>query len=91
MLEEACAKVEEATLLGFSRGEIVRGPEEGLVLVRSLWRSVVVLGEWKPSYETSHRLLVPPSQALAYLNPLQGLRPIFLRWFHEAFATPPTL
>ena len=68
VLEEACARVDEATLLGFSTGAVVRGPEEGLVLVRALWRAGVSLGEWEPRYETSHRLLVPPSKALAYMK-----------------------
>jgi hypothetical protein len=36
VLEEACATVEEATLLGFVKSACTRGPEEGLVLVRSL-------------------------------------------------------
>ena len=87
VLEEACARVDEATLLGFSTGAVVRGPEEGLVLVRALWRAGVSLGEWEPRYETSHRLLVPPSKALAYMNPPQDRSPILQRWFHEALAT----
>ena len=41
--EEACAVVERATLLGFTRGECLRGPQEGLVLVRSMWRAEVRL------------------------------------------------
>ena len=87
VLEEACARLDKATLLGFSTGAVVRGPEEGLVLVRALWRAVVSLGEWEPRHETSQRLLVPPSKALTYINPPQGLRPILQRWFHEALAT----
>ena len=39
VLEEACARVERASLLGFGRGRCLSGHEEGLVLVRSLWRS----------------------------------------------------
>ena len=35
VLEEACAPVEEATLLGFAKGVCIKDPEEGLVLVRS--------------------------------------------------------
>ena len=35
ILEEACARVVRARLLGFSRGVCVEGPEEGLVLVRT--------------------------------------------------------
>ncbi len=36
VLEEACALVEDAKLLGFSKGVCKLGPEEGLVLVRSV-------------------------------------------------------
>ncbi len=39
--EEACAVVQRARLLGFTRGVCVSGPEEGLVLVRSMWRAEV--------------------------------------------------
>ena len=40
VLEEACASVEEATLLGFAKGVCAsEGPEEGLVLVRALWHA----------------------------------------------------
>jgi 8-oxo-dGTP pyrophosphatase MutT (NUDIX family) len=38
LLEEACATVRDARLLGFGRARCLRGPEEGLVLVRSIWR-----------------------------------------------------
>jgi ADP-ribose pyrophosphatase YjhB (NUDIX family) len=34
--EEACAAVVGARLLGFTRGQCVSGPEQGLVLVRSV-------------------------------------------------------
>ena len=69
MLEEACAWVVEASLLGFSKGVCRKGPEEGLVLVRSLWRAVVSLRRWEPRHEISHRLLAPPSEgARAVLN-----------------------
>ena len=91
VLEEACAWVEEASLLGFSKGVCVRGPEEGLVLVRSLWRAVVSLLQWEPHHEISHRLLVPSDTALAQLLAQvsfpRGLRPIYQRWFHEALST----
>ena len=86
VLEEACARVEEASLLGFSKGVCVRGPEEGLVLIRSLWSAVVCLKRWEPRYEISHRLLLVPSTMLAQVNPPQGLRPIYERWLLEALA-----
>lgn len=44
MREEACVEVREAKLLGFSRGECIRGHEKGLVLVRSIWLAKVELG-----------------------------------------------
>ncbi len=86
VLEEACARVEEATLLGFITGEIVKGPEKGLRLVRAMWHAVVSIGEWEPRHEISHRLLVPPETALTYINmPLDRL-PTLQRWFDEAMA-----
>ena len=39
--EEACVEVTDAKLLGFHRGECIRGHEKGLVLVRSLWLAKV--------------------------------------------------
>lgn len=83
VLEEACARVEEAELLGFGRGRCTRGPEEGLVLVRSLWRAAVSLEPWNPRHEIRHRLLVPPSVALSRITP-QSPRPIYRRLFREA-------
>ena len=87
VLEEACAWVEEASLLGFSKSVCKRGPEKGLVLIRPLWRAVVSLRQWKPHREISHRLLVPSNTALEQVNLSHGLRPIYQRWFHEALAT----
>jgi len=88
VLEEACAQVEEASLLGFSKGVCVRGHEEGLVLVRALWSAVVSLHQWEPHHEISHRLIVPPDTALTRLLAQEsipvGLQPIYRRWFYEA-------
>lgn len=60
MLEEARARVLQARLLGFSRGACAEGPEEGLVLVRSLWRAEVELLPWEPRFEFAYRRLVTP-------------------------------
>ena len=88
VLEEACATVEEASLLGFSKGVCVKGPEEGLVLIRSLWRANVSIQDWKPQYEIGFRLLVPSEKALEKLLSTEsfpdGLKPIYRRWFYEA-------
>lgn len=62
--EEACAQVTGCRLLGFTRGACVRGPQEGLVLVRSLWRAAVRLEGWEPRFEMIHRRVVPPGEAL---------------------------
>ncbi|MGD9890109.1 MAG: hypothetical protein AB7R89_11040 [Dehalococcoidia bacterium] len=86
VLEEACATVEEATLLGYSRGICTRGPEEGLVLIRSLWRAVVSLHSWEPRYEITHRLVVPADQALSRIGP-SVCQPIYRRWFQDALAS----
>jgi ADP-ribose pyrophosphatase YjhB (NUDIX family) len=58
MLEEACAAVLRTRLLGFSRGACLEGHEQGLVLVRSLWRADVELAPWNPQFEIAHRRLV---------------------------------
>lgn len=49
MREEACVSVLACRLLGFSRGHCIRGREEGLVLVRAIWRVNVELQPWDPS------------------------------------------
>ncbi len=86
VLEEACAWVEEASLLGFSKGVCKRGPGEGLILVRSVWRAVVSLRPWDPRHEINHRLVVPFHVALERITFSQGRRPIYQRVFHEASA-----
>lgn len=62
--EEACAVVQRARLLGFTRGVCVSGPEEGLVLVRSMWRAEVRLERWASRFEIAHRRLVSADEAL---------------------------
>ena len=67
--EEACAEVTNAKLLGFSLGKIIRGPEKGLVLVRSFWLAYVQLQAWVPEPDTLARKLVPPNRVLSELAP----------------------
>lgn len=59
MLEEACAMVTGVWLLGFVRSRCLAGPEEGLVLVRSIWRVQVRLLAWQPGHEIPFRRVVP--------------------------------
>ena len=83
--EEACAVVVRARLLGFTRGICVRGPEEGLVLVRSMWRAEVRLERWAPRFEIPYRRLLPVNEALQSVviaEPSVG--PIYRRMFAEA-------
>ena len=87
VLEEACASVEGATLLGFCRTKCVQGPEKGMVLVRSMWRAAVSLREWEPRHEIRHRLVVPSDTALEKVEFGGGRRPFYQRWFQEALAT----
>lgn len=82
--EEACATVTSARLLGFSRGTCVRGHEQGLVLVRSLWLAEVAVEPWEPRFEITHRRLVPAAEAFACLTLPAGLRPLHRRAFAEA-------
>jgi ADP-ribose pyrophosphatase YjhB (NUDIX family) len=82
--EEACAEVTSCTLLGFSRGVCVRGPQEGLVLVRSHWRTDVRLLSWQPRFEMAHRRLVPANDAFAHLMIPEGLSSLYRRLFAAA-------
>ena len=67
MLEEACATVVDARLLGFYRSACLSGPERGRVLVRSFWRADVVLADWQPRFEISHRRTVPAGDVISQL------------------------
>jgi ADP-ribose pyrophosphatase YjhB (NUDIX family) len=82
--EEACAEVTSSTLLGFSRGVCVRGPQEGLALVRSHWRAEVRVQRRQPRFEMTHRRLVPADEALRSLTIPEGLRSLYRRMFAEA-------
>jgi ADP-ribose pyrophosphatase YjhB (NUDIX family) len=82
--EEACAEVMSCTLLGFTRGHCVRGPQEGLALVRSHWRAEVRLRSWQPRFEMAHRRLVPTDEAFAQLTIPEGLDSLYRLMFTEA-------
>lgn len=84
MLEEACAAVVDAELLGFSRGACLSGPENGLVLVRAWWRAEVALGAWVPRHEIPHRRVVPSRDWPAYVWIHEGFEPLYYRAFKEA-------
>ena len=86
VMEEACAVVEDATLLGFVRIACIKGPEEGLVLIRSLWCADVSLDPWEPRHETTARMIAPPDEALERVGFGGDHRPIFERWFRDALA-----
>ena len=86
VLEEACAQVEEATLLGFTKGSCKSGPEEGLILVRSVWYAAVSVRQWNPQHEMSHRRIVPFHKALEQISFSLCPRPIYQRVFQEASA-----
>jgi len=84
ILEETCAIVSEARLLGFTRGVCLAGPEEGLALVRSVWRAEVELMPWEPRFEIPHRRVVPAAELLSYLWIEEGFEPIYHRALVEA-------
>lgn len=84
MWEEACARVLEARLLGFSRGHCVEGHEEGLVLVRAFWRAEVDLAPWDPQFEVLHRRVVDAREVLGHLTVEAGYLPTFQRALEEA-------
>ncbi len=77
--------VQRARLLGFTRGTCVRGPQQGLVLVRSMWRAEVRLERWAPWFEIAHRRLVPADEALRTVVIAEpNVGPIYRRMFAEA-------
>ena len=85
MLEEACAVVRTARLLGFTRGRCIRGHEEGLVLVRAIWRADVELQPWDPQFEIPERRVVPVADLLSHLAVGgEGFLPVWRRAMVEA-------
>ena len=84
--EEACATVIDASLLGFTRGVCVKGPEEGLVLVRAVWRADIEILPWEPLHETTSRMLIEPHEALAQMTIPDGLMPLFRRFIDDALS-----
>ena len=83
-MEEACATVVDARLLGFTRGACLTGPERGLVLARSIWLAEVELMPWEPRFEIAHRRMVPAADLLAHLWMEEGVAPIYHRALVEA-------
>lgn len=88
VLEEACAVVCGARLLGFCRGVCVSGPEHGRVLVRSIWRAHVEVNAWEPRFEIRHRRLVPADDVLAHLWIEEGFGAFYHRVLIEARLLP---
>lgn len=84
VMEEACARVEEATLLGYARAECLAGPEAGKVLVRSVWVANVTVLPWRPAHEIKVRRVVPLDEVLDVLSFPEGQLPIYRRWIEEA-------
>jgi ADP-ribose pyrophosphatase YjhB (NUDIX family) len=84
MLEEACATVTDARLLGFVRSRCLAGHEEGLVLVRSVWRAEVTLLPWQPEHEIPFRRVVPLYSLAWHLWMENGAEPIYSRAAREA-------
>lgn len=85
VFEEACATVIGTRLLGFTRGRCVAGREQGLVLVRSMWRADVELGPWEPQFEIRHRHVVAATDsALQRMLATDPFAPIIRRSLNEA-------
>lgn len=86
VLEEACSRVMQCRLLGFSRGVCESGHEQGLVLVRSLWRADVILEAWEPRHEIPFRSVFPVNEVrgLLWTAHRDGSAPALIRAFDEA-------
>ena len=82
--EETCCVVRDARLLGYCRSRCLSGPEQGLVLVRSVWRAEVDLMQWEPRFEIAHRRVVPVTELLSNLWMETGFEPIYYRALREA-------
>ena len=65
-------------------GVCLSGPEEGLVLVRSVWRAEVELMPWEPRFEIAHRQVVPAADLLSHLWMEEGFEPIYRRALTDA-------
>jgi 8-oxo-dGTP pyrophosphatase MutT (NUDIX family) len=84
VLEEACAVVTDARLLGFARSRCLNGDKKGLVLVRSIWRAEVRLLPWRPEFEIPFRQLVPARDLATHLWMEDGAQPLYSRAAREA-------
>src|SRR5690348_5661330 len=84
VLEETCATVGAARLLGFCRALCLTGPERGFVLLRSIWRADVELLPWAPRFEIAHRRIVPINEVVSHLWMEEGFEPIYFRALAEA-------
>lgn len=84
ILEETCARVVDARLLGFCRSVCLTGPEQGRVLVRSLWLAQVELMPWEPRFEIRHRRVVPAADLIEHLSMEAGFEPLYYRALLEA-------
>jgi len=82
MLQEACAQVLDARLLGFARSECLGGHEDGLTLVRSIWLASVEVLPWEPQFEIPFRRLVPTEELRKHLWTESGFAP-----FSSAFCS----
>jgi hypothetical protein len=82
VLEEACAVVTDACLLGYTCGRCVEGPAKGPIMVRSIWLARVTLDEWLPRFEIRHRKLVPFDQCISVVLPEYDR--LWRRVFHDA-------
>jgi hypothetical protein len=83
--EEACPVVERARLLGFTRGICIRGSEQGLVLVRSMWRAEVRLERWAPRFQIPYRRPLRANEALLSVVIAEpSMASIYRRMFAEA-------
>jgi ADP-ribose pyrophosphatase YjhB (NUDIX family) len=84
ILEEACANVTEAQLLGFCRISDIGGPGAGIVKVRSVFLAAVEVQDWRPCFETRHRRLVDMTSVRSQLTFDAGPAPIYSRMLREA-------
>lgn len=77
ILEEACAIVRDARLSGSAARRVSPGREEGLVLVRFVWRVEVLA--WAAHFEIGLRRLIPSGELPAHVCMKDGFEPLYHR------------
>ncbi len=79
MHEEACVTVIVERLLGFCVSRCIKGPQTGVVLVRSFWLAQVSVDAWDPQFEIARRRMVSVNDVWSHMD--QTYMPVYRHAF----------